>query len=222
MSGSYEDKMEKAKQLSPQFQELEASFFDICYEYGEERSAKAQYDENRRIYQGIRQRLLDPKLSPPMSAAPSAPATPAPIASTIKPVPKRVAGIILYVDTNKNNKDREIMFNYSIHRISDGAKIAGIGAGGGEVWPRPSLRHFKIPIDTNNRFAYADRGGYRLHIQYECWSGDPNWIGRVRADAEVEGGEIIPILSETDDFEMGHHDDGKQRERINRDFDFNK
>ena len=76
------------------------------------------------------------------------------------------------------------------------------------------LRHEtipRIPIDTNNRFAYSDRGSYQLHVQYECLKCDPNWIGRLRADAEVEGGGIVPILGETDDFEMGHHNDSKIR-----------
>jgi len=47
-------------------------------------------------------------------------------------------------------------------------------------------------------------------------------IGRLRADAEIAGGEVIPVLAETEDFEMGHHDDGRRPEWINRDFDFNK
>jgi len=57
-SGSYEEKMEKAKTLSPKFEELSAAFFDICYEYGEERMSKDKYLEQRQIYEGIRQHSL--------------------------------------------------------------------------------------------------------------------------------------------------------------------
>lgn len=58
-SGSYEEKMEKAKTLSPKFEELSAAFFDICYEYGEERMSKDRYLKLRQIYEEIRQRSLD-------------------------------------------------------------------------------------------------------------------------------------------------------------------
>lgn len=58
-SGSYEDKMEKSKELSPKYQELDAAFFDICYEHGEGRMSKERYDELRKAYEKIRQRLLE-------------------------------------------------------------------------------------------------------------------------------------------------------------------
>ena len=63
-SGSFESKWEKVKQVSPRFQELEAVFFDICYEYGEGRLTKEQYEERRRIYEQIRQRLLGQQEGP--------------------------------------------------------------------------------------------------------------------------------------------------------------
>lgn len=143
------------------------------------------------------------------------------------PPPPAITKIILYIGTSKNDKDREITFHYTIHRISDGAQVGGISVGHGEVWPddkkpRPSWRHLDIPITENARFPEADRLGYRLHVRYESSRGDPNWIGRLRAEAVLEGGRKIEILAETDDFEMGHHDRGRITDRVNRDFPFNR
>lgn len=138
----------------------------------------------------------------------------------------RVVAILLYVGTTWNDKDREITFHYTIHRKSDGHQIAGISVGRDEVWPDPSQskpdwRHFTIPINgPADRFTEGDRLGYRLHVRYDSYRGDPTWNGRLRAEAVLSDGRIIPVLVETADFTMGHLRDGP--ERGNRDFDFNK
>lgn len=63
-SGSVESKWEKAIQLTPKFEELEAVFFDICYGYGSGQLTKQRYDELREVYEGVRARLFKPSDSP--------------------------------------------------------------------------------------------------------------------------------------------------------------
>lgn len=57
-SGSYESKWEKAANVSPKFEELQAVFFDICQEYGENRLSKEEYQQQRATYDKIREALL--------------------------------------------------------------------------------------------------------------------------------------------------------------------
>jgi hypothetical protein len=57
-SGNFQSKWENAKQYSPKFEELEAVFFDICYEYGEERLTLERYREQWEIYNQLRAKLL--------------------------------------------------------------------------------------------------------------------------------------------------------------------
>lgn len=60
-SGSYESKWEKARDVSPKYQELEAVFFNICYEYGEGRLSKEEYRDQRATYDQIRAVFLSGK-----------------------------------------------------------------------------------------------------------------------------------------------------------------
>jgi len=50
--------MEKAREVNPKLQELDAAFFDICYEFGEERMTKQHYEALRNTYEAIRQKTL--------------------------------------------------------------------------------------------------------------------------------------------------------------------
>ncbi len=71
-SGSFESKWENAQHLSPKFEELAAVFFDICYQYGQGQLTKDQYEEQRRTYDLIRQRLVSGTPAPVGQPAPVA------------------------------------------------------------------------------------------------------------------------------------------------------
>lgn len=62
VNGSYQDKMEKVMELSPQFQELDAVFFQICYDYGDEKITKERFNELQKVYDGLRRKLLESKI----------------------------------------------------------------------------------------------------------------------------------------------------------------
>lgn len=141
--------------------------------------------------------------------------------SEVKPpyVPK-ITDVILHVGTTYDDKDVEIYFDYTIHRRSDGKQVGGIQVGKGQLWddPRnrkPDWRSFTISINPSDRFTEADRLGYRLHVKYNSTKGDPNWNGRFRADAVVEGGKVIPLMAETPDMDW-------PKKLKDSDFDFNK
>ncbi len=153
----------------------------------------------------------------------AAPSHVAIVKSDPPPPPKKITEIELSVGTTWDDKDSEITFQYSIQRKSDGHQLASIAVGGGEVWPDPSdqkphWRSFTIPIPEGSRFPVADRFSYRLHVKYTSSDGDPKWNGRFRARALVEGTDLIPILTETADFDFGHRGDGNPDDR---DFEFN-
>jgi hypothetical protein len=74
--------------------------------------------------------------------------------------------------------------------------------------------------DGGDEFEKSKSIGYRFHIRYSSSDGDPNWIGRIRVDGILNNGETVPLLTETDDFEMGHHHGHPERE--NRGFDINR
>lgn len=97
--------------------------------------------------------------------------------------------------------------------------------GEGEVWPdprnpKPHWRDIKVPI--REPFAYSERLGYVLRVSYFSSKGDPKWNGRFRADAVLDDGTIKPVLTETSDYDFGHHDGGKIKERLHQIFHFNQ
>lgn len=56
--GDFESKWENAKIYGPKFEELEAIFFNICYDYGSERLSIDKYKEREEEYNKIRKRIL--------------------------------------------------------------------------------------------------------------------------------------------------------------------
>jgi hypothetical protein len=69
-SGKYDSKMQRASEVRPAFQELDAALFDICYEYGSGRKSKEQYDDARQVVEEIRRHMLDPSGSVTPAKAP--------------------------------------------------------------------------------------------------------------------------------------------------------
>jgi hypothetical protein len=87
--------------------------------------------------------------------------------------------------------------------------VAEVTVGNGEVWPdprerKPDWRDIPIPIPANVRITEADRLGYEVRVHYMSTHGDPKWNGRLKADAVLEGGGLVPVMGETRDFDMGH------------------
>ncbi len=137
------------------------------------------------------------------------------------PPPIEIKEVYLKVNTTNDDKDREVTFTYIVHLDGKGPRHnTALAVGGGEVWKDPSIRDFTIKLDQP--FPEQDRMSYQLRVHYASSDGDPRWIGRVSARGLTSDGRTIDLLSETGDFEMGHHDDGKKTDHIQREFKFNR
>jgi len=165
-----------------------------------------KHHDNKIVFVGF-----DPAFEISVIKSIPAPPPPAPV----------IVQAIIGVKTTNNDKDREVHFVYTVHLDGVGARHDATHAyGAGEVWPDPSYREFTIKLDRP--IPEADRQNYQLRVRYESSDGDPNWIGRVSVRGKTADGREIPLLGETGDFEMGHHDDGKKTERVQREFKFNQ
>jgi hypothetical protein len=58
-SFDFQTRMEKAREISPKFEELQAVFFDLCYEFGSGRMERTEYDRLRKVYEEIRVGLFE-------------------------------------------------------------------------------------------------------------------------------------------------------------------
>lgn len=121
------------------------------------------------------------------------------------------------IHTTDNDKDREVTFTYLIHQPGVGPVSNALPVGGGEVWPDGDRGTYRIPL--TKPFAFADRLRHALRVSYSSTDGDPNWVGRLSARAEIAGANL-PVLGDTGNFEMGHLDG--HPERRERDFQFNR
>ncbi|MEW6601129.1 MAG: hypothetical protein AB1499_09175 [Nitrospirota bacterium] len=57
-SGNYESKWQSIKVINPTFGMIDATFFDICFDYGQGLIDKVKYDEKREVYEKIREDMF--------------------------------------------------------------------------------------------------------------------------------------------------------------------
>ena len=150
----------------------------------------------------------------------------------IGPPPRRyVTEVRIWMTTTENNLDEGANLTYAVvsrdfqTRTADNKPRDGIPPE--ERISMPSTVFGHIPDDPDDRravdikilddktFEPEDRRNYAVFVAYNNSKGeDRNWIGRLTAEAVLNDGSTMPVLSDTGDFEMGHHDNRTKIDRV--------
>ena len=129
-----------------------------------------------------------------------------------------IDSILVHVHTTKDDKDKEITFEFAILddlKPNDIKNLGSVRVGGGELWDNGDQRDIKVKLATP--FPLPERRRLSLAHIYSSSHGNPGWEGRISAHAQLVSGDFRIVLRETGDFKLGEHNNPTRR-----DFHFNE
>jgi hypothetical protein len=109
--------------------------------------------------------------------------------------------VLLHVNTTGDDKDTRISFDIRLF-ANDEIILDKERYGLDQFWDNGTSFEVRFPLLSTQ--DYTNRLALRAEWQYHT-SGDgyPNWIGNFWLKAETNDGQLLPLINQTPDFNMG-------------------